>query len=415
MRPTFPFLRLFKNYTHSVFFMGQLAQIFSDRFQLQLSTSWQQWFNQTSREVQLPGFFRKPVELDGLCAQRPTQIWAGFMLPDSLPILGNGYGDWICARVDHEGKIYELVHWYHGGGDWVPVGNSLAEAVVHDAVDVHRPVRKQMLRGAVETTRSSSGSHSAALLQWLTITLSADRPLVTADNLGNLLQQSTANNYAGSVQRLIELGIAVDAAVCDSIEQIIQQSVPSENASLHMLSEEDCQRIIGFCQSVLERRQDLGWSFSLLGWCQQLNGDKLAGRESFFKGRLASAFSDQSVRLRLHRFEQKYGKFSIAQLASNKTTLYPEMLEDSYLAACLDSKDANLVARIQDYWLNLAQQASNQQDYASAYRFAFNAGWDLGAANMASYRKILDFLAVLAAKAGWVARAAIAKAHLDAI
>ncbi len=395
--------------------MGQPAQLFSDRFQLQLSPSWQQWFNQTSQETPLPGFFRKPVDLEGLCAQRPNQIWAGFMLPDSLPILGNGYGDWICARVDHEGQIHELVHWYHGGGDWIPVGSNLAEAIVHDAVDVHRPVRKQMLRGAVETTRSKGSPHSAALLEWLVSSLQQNHAEVTSDILENLLQTSNANSYADSIEKVVELGIAVEAALCDSIELVIQQAVPSENSSLHMLSEEDCQKIIEMCQSVLLRRQDLGWSFSLLGLCQQLNGDKEASRESFFNGRLASAFSDQSVRLRLHRFEQRYGKFSIAQLASNKNSLPPAMLDDPYLVTCLGSKDVNLVAKVQDYWLNLAQQALGQGNYAEGYRYAFNAGWDLGAANMASYRKILDLLAQTASKAGWNARAAIAKAHLDAI
>lgn len=395
--------------------MGHPAQLFSDRFQLQLSPSWRQWFNQTSHETQLPGFFRRPVDLDGLCAQRPSQIWAGFMLPDSLPILGNGYGDWICARVNQDGEISELIHWYHGGGDWVPVGRNLAEAVVHDAVDVHRPVRKQMLRGAVETTRARGSSHSSALLEWLSNSLLPSHPQASADKLESLLLQANATNYATSVQSLIDLQIAPDAAACDQIEQIIQHSIPSENGSLHMLSEEDCERIIALCETVLSRRQDLGWSHSLLGWCQQLNGNKPAGRESFFHGRLASAFSDQSVRLRLHRFEQRYGKFSIAQLAASKANLSPEMLEDSYLSNCLASKDVNLVARIQDYWLTMAQQASSQGDHAAAYAYAFNAGWDLGAANMASYRKILDFLAGSAAKAGWAARAAIAQAHLDAI
>lgn len=409
-----PFLHLLSTILLGIF-MGHPAQRFSDRFQLQLSNSWQQWFNQTCHETQLPGFFRSLVDLDGLCATRPTQIWSGFMLPDSLPILGNGYGDWICARVDQSGAIHELVHWYHGGGDWIPVGNNLAEAIIHDAVDSHRPVRKQMLRGAIETNRPKSPIHSNTLLQWLVGTLDEHSKPITAAKLDQLLKDSNAANYTVALREIADLNIAVDAAACDCVEQIIQQALPSENSSMHMLSEQDCQQIIQHCESVLQRRQDLGWCYSLLGWCRSLNGDKEAGRATYFNGRFAPAFSDQSVRLRLHRFEQRYGKFSIAQLAASKSNLPAHMLEDSYLSTCLEKSDKTLVCRVQDYWLGEAQRASAAGNHASAYQFAFNAGWDIGAANMASYRKILDLLYHSAASAGWPARAAIAKAHIDAI
>ena len=396
--------------------MGRPSQLLSDRYQIQLSESWQNWFDGIGREVSLPGFFRQQVDLAGLCASKPTQIWSGFMLPDTLPVLSNGYGDWICVRVRADGSFGELLHWYHGGGDWIPVGQHLAEAILHDAVDVHRPIRKQMLRGAVETARpKNSSDRPQALQQWLVDSIVAVRDDLSQDAVLKIVEAAQSGHYAIALKLLVESQLAFEAAVCDNTEQMIQQAVPSEHGSLNMLEDEDCNRIAELCESIIERRQDLGWAYSLLGWCQQHAGNKELSKTTFFSGRFASAFSDQSVRLRLHRFEQRYGKFSIAQLAASRKDLPESITSDEYLTLYLNNRDANLVSRVQDYWLNLAQSALASGDHSEAYRLAYNAGWDIGATSMPSYRKILDILYQSSKAAGWAGRSAVAKAHLDAI
>jgi hypothetical protein len=214
---------------------------------------------------------------------------------------------------------------------------------------------------------------------------------------------------------LIESGVAIDAATCDLIEYIIQLAVPSEHGSLHMMPVQDCNRIESMCSSLVQRRSDLGWGFSLLGWCQKSNQRKELACETFFNGRFASAFSDQSVRLRLHKFEQRFGKYSIAQLIRCESCLPTSMQEDDYLRIFLSSRDGDLHGLVQQYWLSLARKAMQAGDFASGYNFAFNAGWDIGAASMAGYRQILETLHQAALQAGWKARAAVAKAHLDCI
>ncbi len=67
---------------------------------------------------------------------------AGFMLPDTLPILGNGYGDWLCMRVNADNTAGEVVHWYHGGGDWMPWGRNPAEAIAFDRLRQRLPGRR---------------------------------------------------------------------------------------------------------------------------------------------------------------------------------------------------------------------------------------------------------------------------------
>jgi hypothetical protein len=392
------------------------SQIIADRYQLRLQPSWQHWFDVVAKEYSLPGCFRHAADVDGLCAARPNQIWPGFMLPDTLPLLNNGYGDWICVRIDEQDQPAELIHWYHGGGDWIPVGRSLAEAIIHDLVDLSRPVRKQMLRGAVESPRPNTITRdlSAPLMSWLSQSL-AEIATTQSFNLDRLLKLLSAGNYAESLELLIESGVAIDAATCDLIESIIQLAVPSEHGSLHMMPVQDCNRIESMCSSLVQRRSDLGWGFSLLGWCQKSNQRKELACETFFNGRFASAFSDQSVRLRLHKFEQRFGKYSIAQLIRCESCLPTSMQEDDYLRIFLSSRDGDLHGLVQQYWLSLARKAMHAGDFASGYNFAFNAGWDIGAASMAGYRQILETLHQAALQAGWQARAAVAKAHLDCI
>jgi hypothetical protein len=392
------------------------SQIISDRFSIQLNPSWQHWFDVAADQLILPGCFRFTVDVHGLCGAKPTQIWPGFMLPDTLPLLGNGYGDWICVRVDQQNGLGELIHWYHGGGDWIPVGGELVDAIVHDWVDLSRPVRKHMLRGAIESHRpnQTGGELSASLSAWLRPAL-AERPDAKSFEIERLLSLLKSGGYTEALELLVKNGIAVEAAICDLVEYTIQRAVPSEQGSLNMLPEEDSAKIAHWCSLVIDRRNDLGWAYSLLGWCQNMDRQKELAGKTFFAGRHASAFSDQSVRLRLHRFEKRHGKFSMAQLISLKSCLADELLQDEYLKIFLSSRDGNLVPLVQDYWLRLAKQSLELGQNEKAYNYAYNAGWDLGAASMAAYRKILETLHSAALAAGWQARAAVAKAHLDCI
>ena len=131
--------------------MSRPSDKLAKRYSLRLSETWREWFDQDLHTLSLPGAMRNAVPVEDLLLETPPQIWAGFMLPDTLPILGNEYGDWICVRIGPDAELKELLYWYHGGGDWIPVGSTLAEVVLHDVVDQFRRVRKQMIRGASES------------------------------------------------------------------------------------------------------------------------------------------------------------------------------------------------------------------------------------------------------------------------
>ena len=212
--------------------MGQLSEIIADRFCLSLSPQWRRWFDHDAHLPGIPGRFRFPVDVRDLVHPQSQLIWSGLMLPDTLPLIGNGYGDWLCARITDRDELGELIHWYHGGGDWIPVGRTVAEALLHDAIDRYRPLRRQMLRGAAESIRSSGESrpeadYSSSPHGWLH--LNADNSTSSiAHNLAELLQVAGDGGYRHALETLIAAGIAAEASTCDLIELLIHQELPDE-------------------------------------------------------------------------------------------------------------------------------------------------------------------------------------------
>ncbi len=90
------------------------------------------WFDFASTSFDWCGEFDEPIKLDASFGSLVKALWPGLMMPDLVPVIGNRYGDWYCLRVDADNSIRDIVHWYHGGGDIISVGKSLAEALLYD-------------------------------------------------------------------------------------------------------------------------------------------------------------------------------------------------------------------------------------------------------------------------------------------
>ncbi|MCA9133041.1 MAG: hypothetical protein KDA45_07790 [Planctomycetales bacterium] len=441
--------------------MHQPSKQIADRYRLQLSPAWQTWFDTDSQELQPAGAFQTVLSAESLAVPRPAEIWPGFMLPDTLPVLGNEYGDWICVRVLADGGLGELLHWYHGGGDWVPLGQQLPAALVHDVIDQFRPVGRQMLRGASETILPDHLSRVLAAFaeprfrQWLSrgvahSSLSPSQAVQVLDQLERLLQE---DNYRAALQILYEQQWSIDAVACDLIEHGLQRPIApladpalaqtlqipwtpdyvrclfdieyfsldarerlSQAGGLHRGSwpRQDWQQAAQLAQNVLDRRQDLGWAFDIAGWNQQRQGDGERAAACYFAGRHASAFSDQAVRMRTHWIEPRFGKFTIDRLAQLREQLPLEHQRDPYLQLILQaSSESERLRCVSDFWYREGQQHLAQAAFADAYGCFYRAGWDMGAERLTDYPKILEGLVGSARGAGWAARSAVAQTHLD--
>lgn len=444
--------------------MGQPSQKIAARYHLRLSDAWKQWFDYDQFHLALPGEFRSALTADQLSGPAPSQIWAGFMLPDTLPLIGNQYGDWICVRVRGDGSLGELLHWYHGGGDWIPLGSDLAEVVVHDVVDHFRPIGGQMLRGAPESiepqqrARALKAFAEPELRSWLSQRLSAaivDRPASAGEvdrALAHIEHVLTRGDYVAALQCMAQRNWSPDAIACDRIQYMLQQSVAQladprlaralgvnwapdyllwlfDVAAVPTTARERITALTGLNSAwweqqdwllagelageVLLRRQDLGWAFNVAGWSHRRRGDIAGAAEIYFRGRHASAFSDQAVRMRTHWSDSRYGKFTIAQLSELHASLTPTQQADSYLQAAVQGCERPAIKQVQEYWLSESRRLRDQQAFGESYDCLVRAGWDMGVDQLTDYQVILGELVNAAGSAGWDARQAVAQTHLD--
>lgn len=426
----------------------------AERFQLNLSESWKRWFDSHSQELALPGAMRQLASVAELCADAPQAIWAGFMLPDSLPLVGNDYGDWICARVTEDNTLGELIYWYHGGGDWIPVGTTMAEAILHDAVDQFRLPQKQALRGASESRVEQAGMSLARLtapelVHYLQADLPTDNRPESGLNLKRICEQLSQENYRAALDIMLREKWAIEAVTSDVVESLLQdpvrdlaQSKLAEELGLswfpdfvrllfdfNLASLEQREQVIASSDivqmpsqnwsqaaeqaaTVLQRRQDLGWATTIAGWALERAGQLERAAEIYWQGRFAPAFTDQAVRFNSHAIGDE-SKFAVARLHILRKYLPTEQQQDDYLLA-FSGERSPLVA-VQSYWTQLADQAAASGDSASAYRACFAAGWDMGVSRLSEYEKILSGLITHATACGWTARSAVAQAHQNCL
>ncbi len=406
------------------------------------------------------GQFRWPINQDSLLADFPSELWAGFMLPDTLPVVGNDYGDWLCLRVAADDTISEVVHWQHGGGDWVPYGRNLAEALLLDCVCVARPylgygsrTGQQEFNPAL-TIPLSNQLDVDTFIQWNASALGS-----SVNQVGEILSFARQGKFESALDHLLAHDWAADAATIERILCYLQRQSskladtriarslginwePDYNKWLFDLSQVPADSWQAICQIAtslddawhpvsqmiqewdqaanlalrrLHVRSDLGWAFDIVGWNQLRDGRVDDAAQTFFDGRFASAFTDQSVRLRSHWFDSQFAKFCSAQLWSLRESRSILWRDDSYLNVLWQTQPDMLSHNVCQFWLTRARRELAEGDLASAYKSFYRAGWDLGADRLSTYVEILQGLIETANRAGWQARAEVALTHLAAL
>lgn len=428
-----------------------LSERLAERFSLRLDDHWQQWFDGDHERRLLMGPFCSPIAVDDLLQAAPPDLWPGFMLPDTLPIVTNDYGDWWCARIDDQNEISEIIQWSHGGGDWLPVGRSMAQAALWDyvqhwrgpAIEVEQAAHEYPSRLAIGTAELLPRDD---WLQWMASGLQVER-----EQLQQLLGTFAQQRYSDGLELMLQLDWSSAAVACELVEIALQGKLAkladnqlAMRCGINWTPEytswlfdtqhisEDARRMlrelapdVQFAQDwpaaeawalrIQQQRSDLSWTRDIGGWAAWRRGDVDRAVELFFDNRTTSAFTDQSVRLRSHWFPEHWGKFSVAHLVNLQPHLNPVQHNDPYLQMLWNEPAPRTRAAVREFWLTRARQAMADEKFDESYRCYMQAGWDLGAERMSDYVEILDGLRLSAQRAGWPARAEIAATHAECL
>lgn len=422
----------------------QIAQA----FQLELPADLTAWLDSEQWRRGGGAEFCRPQSPQELLEPEPGSIWGGFMLPDTLPLISNEYGDWLCLRVGFDGQITEVVYWCHGGGDWIPYGRTLAEALVYDAA--FRVLYSRRFAEVSPPDREAEEVFRPA--EWAYDWLDAG-PAGKRAPLARFWRRSPAENQA-LLTELLASGVAEIAARRDLIlrhleSQLKRRSAPAvaqqigaiwepdfvswlfdtalipeltrEELSQHFrmpvdqLTVQDWDAAESEARKVAAVRPDLGWASDIAGWAAERRGDYDEAIARYLEGLRASAFSDDSVRFRTHWYGDGFGKFSAARLFALRDRLTPEQRADPYLQIFWQNEPLTLRRRLRDYWLAEGQRARGEQRDRDAYRCYYGAGWDCGVQSVEDYADILQRLEDAAQRSGSPALARVAALHRNEV
>ena len=361
----------------------------SDRYACHLSTELADWFDSGTWQQTGRSEFRESISPEALIQRAPEAIWPGMMLSDCLPILTNTVGDWLCVRIDQDNNARQIIHWYHGGGDWIPWGKHLAEAIAFDAVADRYDSYQKRHAVAAESLRSRSPDEaltSDPYVRWAASHL--PKTIV-----GAIEQDQSASETA---ETFLDQEVAEVATRC---EQVVSEL---------MNRRQDWQAAAANAQAVTRIDAQLAWAWDVVGYAAEHRDDLDSAKHAYLRSVRCSAFTDQSVRLSTHRAAGQSAKFAAARLLSLSIDLVDS---DPYLRMLCREQETRRRQEITAHWLGLGSLQQQQRDHAAAYNSYVAAGWDIGMSRIESYGKLLDQISDAADGCGQRSRAKIARTH----
>lgn len=409
------------------------SERFARRYQCALPHALADWLDQEFWKSGGGGEYREPANIEQLLASAPEPIWPGLMCSDFIPLIHNAAGDWLCVRVDQENNASQIVQWYHGGGDWIPWGNDLAEALVFDAlIDQISP---QSRRHAVpaESPRLADRSEDP-MLEWAlhhlddSVRALFHEPAEPSRIVETLLKshvaevavqcelvllalrhpsRETLRDALGSrASEVSHRQLTEWAFDLDRIPQEYRSDLESELGE--QLTGQDWNKAASHAESAARLSPELAWPWEILGYSAERNGDIAKATATYRTAMHCSVFTDQSVRFNTHWESDHSAKFSVARLAS----LSPDTLgSDDYFRKLREADPASRRAKITKHWIQSASQALTQERYRDALDAYLAAGWDIGAEPITTFAELLDSISSAAQGCGQQARAEVAATH----
>lgn len=382
--------------------------------------------------MQGPGEFRYPATPQSLLSEVPDAVWPPLMPPNFLPLLGNGAGDWLCLRLlDPDvaattGRKTDVCHWYHGGGDWLPWGDSLAEALLFDWTlpNLPQPTRRhadpaepdgfaEPLEGDPspephcdetidETSCQPIWHRDHPWVHWAKKHLPAinqidspeiDSPVYPTE-LGNQLLELGLCEVPVRCQLAIDcldsgvlnqlepkaahrLGLSWNDLMrwCFDLKELPTDAADRLTNDLGIAvadfdpAQQRWDEIERHAEAVTRRAADLSWGHDLLGYCRLRSGDLEAADASFRRAIRCSVFTDQSVRLRTHwaTASDGFAKFAARFLSEEGLGSPNECFEPQQLGVIPHQVEPLPL------WKHLGKQTSQASENGDSIRHRYSA------------------------------------------
>jgi hypothetical protein len=411
-------------------------------YRFQLPSDLVSWFDDGIWQSPGSSEFRYALAPEQFIEPPEGTIWAGFMLPDTLPLVGNQYGDWLCMRVAPEGRVSEILCWNHGGGDWIPYGQTLPEALLYDAYAVYQ--RGEASHGG----RLTIGDRCCGRIQWACDWIArANHKLCQPLNEQLLIQPTARDRLLGAGvaevvirrDRMLEfldspLKSCSDPELAQHMDvvwdpefirwifdtDLISSAARGElsrllNQPLDSLLSQDWASAEREAHAVIRLRQDLGWPFDIAGWAAERCGEIQQAIGLYAQGVQTSLFADECVRFRTHWFPEGLGKFAAARLEHWRDELPSVLRDNPYLHLFWENDPESLRTRLRLYWLEQARKYFRSSQYMHALHCYYRAGWDYGSSDLDAYAEILDGIDASATASGSTALANVVRTHRRAL
>ena len=415
--------------------MNRWSSRIAERYQCRLSPSLADWFDREIWKLTGSGEYREPIAPESLLVPAPDVIWPGLMCCDLLPLIGNAAGDWLCVRVDQDNVLSEVVQWYHGGGDWIPWGKDLPQAIIFDAAIERIPGAARRHAVPAENPRPVADPAQRRLdplLQWAR----SHRPDAVAAIFdhqlhGHEIAEAMLEFQLAEVAVRCELVVALlthwprgilsalfrdDASLdradlvkwsfdLDQMPEPIRQRLREQTG---VAASQDWEAAAVHADRVSEIAPELAWAWEILGYAAERRGDLASAISAYQRASTCSVFTDQSIRLDTHWMAHASAKFSVARLRQ----LCPDQVAtSSYFQILLQPDGSQRRQQATTYWTKQAWQMAEQNDHQQAHRCHMAAAWDLGAEGISSYASVLDRISESALRAGQSGRAEVARTH----
>jgi len=408
----------------------------AERYQCVFSPALIDWFDSEIWKREGLGEYCCAVDPVLLLSDAPEPIWPGLMSCDLIPLIGNTSGDWLCARVDEDSQVSEVVQWYHGGGDWIPWGRDIAQAIVFDGFieQISADSRRHAIPAVVPRT-TDHADRDDELLSWafshmadgLAESLNTARD---SEQVASCLLNAQVSEVAIHCELMLKalchadvdalqsaLGVDGEAVGRNKItEWVFDVSRIPEKYRKQILSsqyavdlvEQNWNSAASHAKAVTVLAPQLAWGWEILGYCHERSDDMDLALDAYSKAARCSVFTDQSVRLNTHWATDDASKFSIERICQlDKTAIE----KSDYLSTVSKAGNTDRRTVVTDYWKRQAVMHLAAEEIAEAHECYMAAGWDLGAGPITVYGEILDRVHETATQCGQRARAELAATH----